>query len=167
MFLFWILTWAVSFLLFLLIPLCCVPDNRRRLYFRVTLMKWNVEAEVAQAAAQGNNPTGVTTGAVGASAAVDADHDSNFHYVLSRAQEDEIRESFLAEKLQKYTFVSLPRICCNMLHSVYYRIVAHSFFHSLIPLLCSHTDTISFEYTKTAFRYLGHRYFEYQCRQWW
>ena len=113
--LFWVIVWTVSFLLFILVPLVCVPENRIRLYLRVTLQKWNVEAEVAQAIAadaaaaalaRGNNNN---NNSMPAPAAADAngDSDRNFHYVLSRAQEDEIRESFLTEKLQKYTFVSL------------------------------------------------------------
>jgi hypothetical protein len=81
-----------------------------------------VDAEVAQA-----NATADATSAVLArnsipapvAAATDADGDNsdrNFHYVLSRAQEDEIRESFLTEKLQKYTFVSLSCLSVSLLH---------------------------------------------------
>lgn len=113
---FWVMVWAMGFLLFLLIPLVCVPDNRRRLYFRVKLLKWNVEAEVAQAAMAavargGNNNSNsnpaAAAAATGAAAAAEDNDSNNFHYVLSRAQEDEIRESFLTGKLKKYTLVSL------------------------------------------------------------
>lgn len=112
--LFWITVWAVSFLLFILIPLLCAPDNRRCLYYRVTLLKWNVEAEVAQAnagdaaaaaLARSNNDNSIPAPAAHGA---DGDSDRNFHYVLSRAQEDEIRESFLTKRLQKYTFTLSP-----------------------------------------------------------
>jgi len=74
----WLVFWFVSLGLLLWAPVLCVEKRRKLWFLRFRLRRWNVQPE-------------------------GEDSSAPFQYVLTKDQEDSIRESFLTAKLKPYT----------------------------------------------------------------
>lgn len=83
----WVVAWVIALLLFLLVPVCFNSDSRKEFILKLFCRRreaTETESPPAETAGSDNNTEA-------------------YHYVLSKAQEDEIRESFLIETLSHFT----------------------------------------------------------------
>lgn len=83
----WVVAWVIALLVFLLVPVFLNEDSRNELIRKLTCQRvesTETESPPANPASSDNSTEA-------------------YHYVLSKAQEDEIRESYLIETLSHFT----------------------------------------------------------------